>query len=407
MTKKELTPVHLSNVTIEGPFWAQRTKINRERTIPRLYKIYQETGQINSLKLGWEPSTVLEPRHFWYGGVYQWIEAASYSLTKHPDAQLDSLIDGLVKLIVKRQEPDGYMPPSYKDAVPEKHLRTSLNSIRGGLSGGLFEAGVAHFQATGKRTLLDVACRHADYIDSVFGSEPGKKPGYPEHEGTEMSLIKLYQATGERRYANLAKFFVDERGQQPHYFDREAIEQGEDPTKFRVRTYEYNQSHKPVREQDRAVGHAVRATYLYSAMAEVAAEFGDEELRTACDRLWDNLTLKQMYITGGIGPARQNEGFTKDYDLPNTTAYCETCAAIGLVLWAHRMLQFECDGRYADIMERALYNGALSGVSLDGEKFFYVNPLTSLGNHHRQEWFECPCCPPNIMRLIASLGNYV
>ncbi|GAI73146.1 unnamed protein product, partial [marine sediment metagenome] len=246
---------------------------------------------------------------------------------------------------------------------------------------------------------------------------PGKKRGYPGHEGIEMALIKLYKATGERRYANLAKFFIDERGQQPNYYDLEAIERGEEPAPYwaalyydreakatgrgedlqpfweapnlgigaytwaPVKTipyevpYEYNQAHKPVREQDRVVGHAVRATYLYSAMADVAAEFGDEQLRTACDRLWNNLTSKQMYITGGIGPSKANEGFTLDYDLPNETAYCETCAAVGLVFWAHRMLQLECDGRYADVMERALYNGLLSGVSLDGEKFNYVNPL--------------------------------
>jgi len=424
MIKKELTPVHFSNITIDGPFWAQRMKINRERTIPYEYKMFKGTGQIDSLKLGWEPGKEPFSRyfaslpHFGYGGIYSWIEAASYSIATHPDSQLESLIDELVELIVKRQQPDGYMPPSYKAVEPG----------RGALSRGPLEAAVAHFQATGKRTLLDVACRSVDYIDTVFGSELGKKRGYPGHGGIELALIKLYQITGERRYANLAKFFIDERGQQPHYFDREAIERGEDPARFWAglywsrsphiiaesnytpTEYDYYQAHKPVREQNEAVGHAVSATYLYSGMADVAAEFDDEELRTACDRLWNHLTSKRMYITGGIGSSRYNEGFTTDYDLPNETAYAETCAAIGLVFWAHRMLQFECDGRYADIMERALHNGAISGVSLDGEKFFYVNPLASSGgihHHHRRAWFECPCCPPNIMRLIASLGNYV
>ena len=331
MLKKELTPAPLGNVTIDGPFWAQRMKINRERTIPYEYKILKKTGRVDSLKLGWKPGKEPVPHIFWDSDIAKWIEAASYSLIKHPDAQLDSLIDGLVELIVKRQDTDGYMPPSYKDAGPEKHLRTSLNSIRGGLSGGLFEAAIAHFQTAGKRTLLDVACRHANYIDTIFGSAPGKKPGYPEHEGTEMSLMKLHQATGEKRYANLAKFFVDERGQQPHYYDREAIERGENPTHFRAKTYEYNQSHKPVREQKEVVGHAVRAMYLYSGMADVAAEFGDKGLRAALDCLWDNLTSKKMYITGGIGSTRYGEAFTENYDLPNTTAYTETCAAIGLV----------------------------------------------------------------------------
>jgi len=407
MVKKELTPVHLSKVTIDGPFWAPRMKANRERTIPYEYKMCKETGRIDALKLEWKPSREPVPHIFWGSDICKWIEAASYSITTHPDSQLDSLIDGLVGLMMKAQQPDGYLNTYYTVVEPEKRWTNLRGSHELYCAGHLFEAAVAHFQATGKRTLLEVACRFADHIDTVFGSEPGKKPGYPGHPETELALIKLYQATGERRYASLAKLFVDERGQQPHYFDREAIERGGDPAKFRAGTYEYNQSHKPVREQDEVVGHAVRAMYLYSGMADVAAEFGDEELRTALDRLWDNLTSKKMYVTGGIGPARQNEGFTKDYDLPNETAYAETCAAIGLVFWAHRMLQFECDGRYADVMERVLYNGALSGVSLDGEKFFYVNPLTSLGNHHRQEWFECACCPPNIARLIASLGNYV
>jgi DUF1680 family protein len=429
MIKKELTPVHFSNITIDGPFWAQRMKINRERTIPYVYKIFKATGQMDSLKLGFKPGKEPLSRyfaylpHFTYFSIYRWIEAASYSIAKHPDSQLETLIDGLVGLIAERQQPDGYMPGSYKTIEPEKRW-TNLRD--GGFLGGLLEVAVAHFQATGKRTLLDVACRYADYIDTLFGSKPGKKLGYGSG-GFTAALIKLYQVTGERRYATLAKFFLDERGQQPHYYDREAIERGEDPARFwaglywsrspHIRAdytptcgYDYNQSHKPVREQDEVVGHAVRAMDLYSGMADVAAEFGDEELRTACDRLWNNLTSKRMYITGGIGSSRYNEGFTEDYDLPNVTAYAETCAAVSLVGWAHRMLQLECDGRYADVMERVLYNGLLSGVSLDGEKFFYENPLASSGgihHHHRRAWYECPCCPPNIMRLIASLGNYV
>ncbi|MBA7639501.1 Non-reducing end beta-L-arabinofuranosidase [subsurface metagenome] len=407
MIKKELTPAQLGSVTIDDSFWAPRMKINRERTIPYEYKMFKATGRMGSLKLGWEPGKEPVPHFFWDSDIYKWIEAASYSLTTHPDSQLDSLIDGLVGLITKAQQPDGYLNTYYTVVEPGKRWTNLRDRHELYCAGHLLEAAVAHFQATGKRTLLDVACCYADYIDTLFGSKPGKKPGYPGHEEIELALIKLYQVTGERRYATLSKFFVDERGQQPHYYDREATERGEDPAKFWAGTYEYNQSHKPVREQNEAVGHAVRAMYLYSGMADVAAEFGDEQLRTACDRLWNNLTSKRMYITGGIGPSRYNEGFTEDYDLPNETAYAETCAAVGLVFWAHRMLQFECDGHYADVMERALYNGALSGVSLDGEKFFYGNPLTSLGNHHRQEWFECACCPPNIARLIASLGKYV
>ncbi len=424
MLKKEVTPAPLGNVTIDGPFWAQRMKINRERTIPYEYKMLKKTGRVDSLKLGWKPGKEPVPHIFWDSDIAKWIEAASYSLTTHPDSKLDSLINGLVRLITKVQQPDGYLNTYFTVVEPGKRWTNLCDQHELYCAGHLFEAAVAHFQATGKRTLLDVACRYAGHIDATFGREPGKKRGYPGHEEIELALMKLYHVTGEKRYANLAKFFVDERGQQAHYFDREAIERGEDAANFRARTYEYNQSHKTVREQDKVVGHAVRAMYLFSGTADVTAEFSDEGLRAALDHLWNNLTSKCMYITGGIGPTRQNEGFTKDYDLSNETAYAETCAAIGLVLWAHRMLQFECDGCYADIMERALYNGVLSGVSLDGEKFFYVNPLTSLDSHqgdykdvpermrarlepYRQEWFECACCPPNIARLIASLGNYV
>ncbi len=428
MIKKELTPVYLSNVTIDGPFWAPRMKINRERTIPYEYKIFKATGRIDSFKLSKEP--IQHPRKD--SDTYKWVEAASYSIAKHPGSQLDSLVDEVVELITKAQQPDGYLNTYYTVAFKQKERWTNLRREHELYSAGhLFEAAVAYFQATGKRTLLEVACRFADHIDTVFGSEPGKRPGYPGHEEIELALIKLYQATGERRYATLAKFFVDERGQQPCYFDLEARERGEDPTNlpWAARNYEELQAHKPVREQDKVVGHAVRAMYLYSGMADVAAEFGDEELLAGCNRLWNNLTPKRMYITGGIGSARHNEGFTEDYDLPNETAYCETCAAIGLVFWAHRMLQFECDGRYADVMERVLYNGVLSAVSLDGEHFFYRNPMVSLGDQHkmvfkvssqalsqamqinmiphRQEWFEGACCPTNIVRVIASMGNYV
>ena len=206
---------------------------------------------------------------------------------------------------------------------------------------------------------------------------------------------------------DLAKYFIDQRGQQPHYFDEEALARGADPKAYHFKTYEYNQSHKPVREQDKVVGHAVRAMYLFSGMADIATEYGDDTLRVALDRLWNDLTTKNLYITGGIGPSAHNEGFTSDYDLPNETAYAETCASVGLVFWAHRMTLLEGDGRYADVMEQALYNNSLSGLSLDGERFFYDNPLFSRGNHHRWIWHRCPCCPPNIARLVASLGSYV
>jgi uncharacterized protein len=449
MIEQKLTSVHMGKVSIEGPIWAQWMKVNRERTIPHEYKILKDSGYIDSLTPGWRHSAGYDVRYFGYSTIYKWLEAACYSLMIYSDAKLEAIVDELADKIVKRQEPDGFIPSSYKDIEPETrwvNLRDGGGSLYTG--GHFIEAAVAHFEATGSRKLLDAACRFADLIDTVIGDGPGKKRGYPGHEEIELALMRLYRATEEKRYARLAKFFVDERGKQPHYFDMEAKERNEEPAPYwaacyydreakatgrgdemqpfweapnlgigaymfaPVKTvsnelpYEYNQAHVPVREQDRAVGHAVRATYLYAAMADVAAEYGDEELRAACDRLWENLTSKQMYITGGIGPSQANEGFTQDYDLPNETAYAETCAAIGFVFWAHRMLEFECDGRYTDIMERILYNGLLSGLSLNGELFNYVNPLKSLGKHHRQPWFDCPCCPPNIVRLIASLGSY-
>lgn len=250
-------------------------------------------------------------------------------------------------------------------------------------------------------------CRYADHSDATFGREPGKRRGYCGHEEIELALVKLYYVTDEPRYLKLAQYFIDERGQQPHYFDLEARARGEDPRQFWAKSYAYMQAHMPVREQTEVVGHAVRAMYLYSAMADAAREIGDAHLLAACERLWQGLVSKRMYLTGGIGAARSNEGFTADYDLPDETAYAETCAAVGMILWNHRLLQIKGHGQYADVMERVLYNGALSGVSLDGRRFFYDNPLASRGDHHRQEWFDCACCPPNIARLIASIGSYI
>jgi DUF1680 family protein len=244
-------------------------------------------------------------------------------------------------------------------------------------------------------------------VATLFGPEDGQRRGYCGHEEIELALVKLHRLTGERRYLELARYFIDERGRQPHYFDTEARVRGADPADYWYQTYHYNQSHVPVREQDRVVGHAVRAMYLYSAMADLAAETDDGPLLEACRRLWRDLNGKRLYVTGGLGPSADNEGFTTDFDLPNETAYAETCASVGLVYWAYRMALLEGDGAYTDVMELALYNNALSGLSLDGERFFYDNPLASRGNHHRWTWHRCPCCPPNIARLVASLGSYV
>jgi len=276
------------------------------------------------------------------------------------------------------------------------------------------EAAVAHYEATGRRTMLDVMCRYADYIDTVFGRGKGKMRGYPGHEEIELGLVKLYRATSQKRYLKLSKFFVDERGRKPHHYDKEAKARGDDPASYWARTYDYCQADKPVREQSEATGHSVRAMYLYSGMADVAAETGDASLIDACKRLWRNVVDQKMYITGGIGSRHSGESFGHNYELGNETAYAETCAAIGLVFWSHRLLQMEPRSEYADVMERALYNGFLGGVGLDGRHFFYVNPLAHCGDHgeprtvnRRQPWFGCACCPSNVVRLLASLGSYI
>jgi DUF1680 family protein len=405
--RRTYIPASFTAVSIEDEFWAPRIRVNRECTIPAEYRQCEETGRINALRLDWKPGQQPVPHIFWDSDIAKWIEAASYSLATHPDPALEAQLDEVIALLASAQQPDGYLNTHFTVVEPEKRWTNLRDWHELYCAGHLIEAAVAHFQATGKRTLLDVLCRYADYIETVFGVEPGKKRGYCGHEEIELALVKLYRATGESRYLRLSQYFVDERGRQPHYFDIEARARGEAPKDYWAKTHAYTQSHLPVREQREVVGHAVRAMYLYSAMADLAGETGDDSLLKAGEHLWNHLCAKRMYITGGIGPSSHNEGFTADYDLPNETGYAETCAAVGLVFWNHRLLQLDCDGRYADVMERALYNGMLSGVSLDGERFFYENPLASLGNHHRQPWFDCACCPPNLARLLASLGQYI
>lgn len=409
--QRKLSPVPFTHVTLEDRFWAPRIKVNRERTLPHEYEQCKDTGRIDAFLLDWKPGREPEPHYFWDSDVAKWVEAASYSLAVHPDPGLGAQVDEVVGKIAGAQQPDGYLNVYFTVVEPERRWSNLATWHELYCAGHLIEAGVAHFEATGKRTLLDVVCRYADYIDSVFG--PGKRGGCPGHEEIELALVKLYRATGQRRYLDLSRFFIDQRGQKPSVFVRELDalrrlpgEAGERFQKEDRSSTEWCQDHLPVREQREVVGHAVRAMYVYSGMADVAAETGDRELWAACELLWDNLTQRRMYVTGGIGSTKQGEAFGADYYLPNESAYAETCAAIGLVFWSHRMLQFDGDGRYADVMERALYNGTISGVSLDGERFFYENPLESRGAHHRQEWFGCACCPPNIGRLLASLGGY-
>lgn len=343
---------------------------------------------------------------FWDSDWGKTIETAAYSLYRRRNPELEARIDAVIDMFGKLQQPDGYLSSWYQRIQPGKRWTNLRDCHELYCAGHLIEGAVAYYQATGKRKLLEILCRYADHIAETFGPEPGKKKGYCGHEEIELALVKLARVTGEKKYMDLAKYFIDQRGLEPHYFDEEARARGSDPKAYHFKTYEYNQSHKPVRDQDKVVGHAVRAMYLYSGMADIATEYGDDTLRVALDRLWDDLTTRNLYITGGLGPSAHNEGFTSDYDLPNESAYAETCAAVGLVFWASRMLGMGPNARYADLMERALYNGSISGLSLDGSLFFYENPLESRGRHNRWKWHRCPCCPPNVGRMVASIGSY-
>ena len=432
---ERLHPVPLTQVKIGDRFWAPWQETNREVTLPIEYQRCQETGRIDALKQDWVEGMPNRPHHFWDSDVAKWIEAVGYSLATHADPELEARADAVIDRFEAAQQSDGYLNTYYTVIEPENRWSNLKAMHELYCAGHLMEAAVSYFKGTGKRKLLDVMCRYADYIDSVFGPQEGQMRGYPGHEEIELGLVKLYEATGEGRYLKLAKYFVDERGQKPFYFDIEAENRDDDQgyasaaLRHWVRnTHEwpehdaYFQAHRPVREQDTAEGHAVRAMYLYCGMADVAAYTADEALRAACKRLWENVTQKRMYVTGGIGSSSVGERFTVDYDLPNDVAYTETCAAIGLIFWAHRMLQMEQDGHYADVMERALYNGALSGIQQSGELFFYANPLEVIPEKYgyrpelfrgdvikprRQPWFSTSCCPTNIARLLSSLGNYV
>jgi DUF1680 family protein len=399
-----LRPVDFTKVKLKDSFWRKRAEINRTVTIPAMYKHLKETGRLDSIDPNHKPGDPSAHHIFWDSDIAKWIEASAYTLSIHPDPNLEKIIDQIVSRFETLQREDSYLNSWFIKVEPDKRWTNLRDKHELYCFGHLAEAAVAYYQATGKRQFLDIMLKYADYIDSVFGPQEGKLQGYPGHEEAELALVKLYHTTGKRRYLDLAQFFIDARGTRPHYYEEEALKRGEDP----IRTnHEYNQAHLPVREQTRVVGHAVRAMYLYSGMADVAKETGDRTLAQACMRLWEDLCLKQMYVTGGIGQTRTHEGFTFHYDFPEETAYCETCASIGLVFWAHRLLQMEKDSQFADVMELALYNGTISGYSLSGDRFFYENPMASLGDHHRQDWFRCSCCPPNISRMIAGIGQYI
>ena len=412
-----LDPIPLSDSRITGGFWKARQDIARDVSIPATYVQLSSTGRIDAFKLAWKPGMPAIPHVFWDSDVAKWVETVAYSLVTKPDPVLANQLDDLVALIVSSQQPDGYLNTHFTVVEPHMRFKNLRDWHEMYCAGHLMEAAVAHFQATGKRNFLDAMARYADLLDNTFGPrDQGKLPGYCGHPEIELALVKLYKATGNKKYLNLSKFFISERGQAPYYYETEAQLRGEPPRPLESldRVFarrEYYQAHAPVVDTEEIVGHAVRAQYLYSGAADVARETNDAGLMSALRKIWDNATLRKMYVTGGMGARPEGEAFGADYELPNETAYAETCAAIALVFWAHRMLNIEADAKYADVMERALYNGTISGVSLSGDKFFYVNPLAA--NLHgkrtleRTTWFGCSCCPNNLTRLELSLGQYI
>lgn len=391
-----LKQVSYKNVHILDKFWRPRMEINSKTTIPLLFDFLEKTNSIRNIELASQRKREGFTGPFWTDSdVYKAIEAASYSLAKMPNPALEARIDEIIAKVAAAQEPDGYINSYFQVVEPNARFTDLATKHELYTAGHLFEAAVAYYDATGKKTLLDVAIKMADHIDSVFGDAPGKRMGYPGHPEIELALIKLWRATGEVRYLNLAWFFISNRG--------ERLLGASDKGPFDCTFY---MDDVPIRDHDQIKGHAVRALYLLTGIASILNIKDDEALDRMLDRVWANAVGKRMYITGGMGPGGGIEGFTIDYDLPNLSAYQETCASIAMVMWSHAMGLIRARSTYFDVMERALYNGALAGISLDGSRFFYTNPLASKGNVRRSEWFECACCPPNIARLLASVGGY-
>ncbi|GHC51338.1 glycoside hydrolase family 127 protein [Neogemmobacter tilapiae] len=407
--------VPFSQVKINGPFWSERLETVLTKTIPSQYAQLEKHNMLRSLKLPQPVPPLTIPRKpdgftteiFWDSDIGKWIEAASYALSHRRDPVVEAQIEAITDDLEKAQAPDGYLNCWYQEREPENRWTNLRDNHELYNAGHLLEGAVAYFHATGKDRLLVVMERYMDHVASVFGRGPGQKRGYCGHQEVELALVKAWQATGKRKFLDLATYFIDERGAQPHYFDIEAQARGQKPSDYGQGTYEYSQSHIPVREQTKVVGHAVRAMYMYTAMADLAAEHGDAALKRACEVLWRDVTETRMYVTGGFGPSASNEGFTLDYDLPNDTAYAETCASVAMVFWAARMLNLDLDGQYADMLELALYNNSLAGLSRDGTQYFYDNKLESDGTHRRWDWHPCPCCTMNVARLVASIGGYV
>lgn len=393
-----ISPVPFTSVKVNDTFWGQRLKASRETTIPLAFSKCEETGRYMNFVHAAHPSDTIKVGGYSFDDtdVYKTIEGASYLLQTYPDKKLEQYIDSVLRIVAAAQEPDGYlytartMNPKHphewagtKRWEKEEDLSHELYDL-----GHMVEGAIAHYQATGKTTFLNIAKKYADCAIREVGDKPGQVMVVPGHQIAEMALSKLYVVTGEKKYLDFAKLLLDKRGYTEH-------------------KDEYSQSHKPVLEQDEAVGHAVRAAYMYSGMADVAALTGDKAYINAIDKIWENIVTKKLYLTGGIGATSNGEAFGKNYELPNMSAYCETCAAIGNVYLNYRLFLLHGDAKYYDVLERTLYNGLISGVSLDGGGFFYPNPLESIGQHQRQPWFGCACCPSNICRFIPSVPGYI
>lgn len=401
-------PVPFNRVKLTDTFWAPRLETTRTKSVPYAFRMNEETGRVDNFrKAARLMSGPQKGKRYNDSDVFKALEAAAYALTLKPDPELELEIDKLIEIIGKAQEPDGYLftartidpanpaPGSGQERWSNLRVSHELYNV-----GHMYEAAVAHFEATGKKSLLNIALKNAELILQTFG--PGRRRGFPGHQEIEIGLAKLYRLTGRKDFLELAKFFLDERG---HYYQGTPYPES-DP--FSVyNSDEYLQNHKPVLEQDEAVGHAVRATYMYSGMADVAALGNYPEYIKAIDRLWENVVGKKMYLTGGVGSRGITEGFGEAYELPNAEAYAETCASIGNSFWNYRLFLLHSDARYVDVFERILYNGLLSGVSLNGERFFYQNPLESAGDYERSPWFEVACCPANITRFLLSLPGYM
>ncbi|MCI8416262.1 MAG: glycoside hydrolase family 127 protein [Lachnospiraceae bacterium] len=473
MWKKRTERISWRDFRIMEGFWKKRQERNRQVTLPTIYEFFQDTGRMDSMKglykpdptgkdilrdrangkeegvflpggeiisfqlselngeeLEMDPNLVPRPHPYWDSDVAKWIEGASYALLHEPNPEVEKQIDKIVEAYEKLQGEDGYVNTYFTFVEPGKRFTNIHEKHELYCAGHMTEAAVAYYESTGKDRYLKLMCRYIDYIDRVIGPEEGKLHAYPGHQELELALVKLYEVTKEPRYLRLAEYFINERGKQPYYFDIECAREGRNPNQptgkgFGLRDgmpqgpFAHFQAHLPVREQKDAAGHAVRLMYQCCAMADVAARTGDESLKKACRDLWDNVTLEKMYITGGVGAEAHGERFSFSYQLPNEQAYNETCAAIGLAMWAARMLQLENHRKYGDVLERALYNGIISGVSQDGKNFFYANHLECMPAVYedrverqtrmfpvRQGDFPVSCCPPNLARFTESITGY-